>query len=146
MNMNTILAVFFLFLPIAIAVYNIRTNEGSTKKRIIIATSVLGGLFLISLFLGVAEDMRLESYESDYITEANNGVLSSCFMRATRAAAALSKRHFPWAAMTTTPFPTALTSPHFPLCGAAAHCSSPRTRRAPSRSIKTLTSIKTASC
>ena len=95
MNMNTILAVFFLFLPIAIAVYNIRANEGSTKKRIIIVTSVLGGLFLISLFLGVAEDMRLESYKGDYITEANNGVLSSCFYEGDEGGCRIIKKTFP---------------------------------------------------
>lgn len=32
MKMNTILAIVFLVLPIAIAVYNIRHNEGSTKN------------------------------------------------------------------------------------------------------------------
>ncbi|MCR5816361.1 MAG: hypothetical protein K6F91_05740 [Ruminococcus sp.] len=95
MKMNTILAIVFLVLPIAIAVYNIRHNNGSTKKRIIITSAILGGLFVIALFLGVAEDMRLDGYKGDYILEANNGVLSSCFYEGEDSGYRIVKKTFP---------------------------------------------------
>ena len=69
---------FAVVVPIALAVYNIKHNESSTKKRIIIITSILIAVFAASFVLGLVSDHIDEKYQTKYDTLAKDGLLGGC--------------------------------------------------------------------
>ena len=66
MSFSKIFAVFFLVMPVPLAVYNIKTNKDSTKKRIKRIVLIFVILFLLLIAAGVAEGFVLDGYEDDY--------------------------------------------------------------------------------
>ena len=65
-------------IPVALAVYNIKVNNRSTKKRIIIISAVFVTVFAASFGLGLISNHNVKKYHTEYCTVAEDGLLGGC--------------------------------------------------------------------
>ena len=78
MEIMVIVIVFMIVIPISLAVYNIRNNSGSTKKRIKAATAIFAAVIVCAFAAAVISDLIDESERSGYSVVASDGLLGGC--------------------------------------------------------------------
>lgn len=66
MSVGTVITALIIIVPVTLAVYNIKFNQSSTKKRIVITTAVFAVLFAAAFISAVVDNIVSESYSEDH--------------------------------------------------------------------------------